>query len=238
MDLNQIEISMFDSVASDKLKDLSADLLEVGLDSVLENGFLKDIPLFGALLKLHGAAVSIKERLFFKKIYTFLCGLKCASVEKRQAVIESIAKKKGGHKAAGLVIIQIIDRLDDMDKPALIGKLFVACAEGRINADQLLRYSNIISGLYIDDLRKLSKLNSSSSFTQEENNIYASHGLMVYNIVNPLKPNHPGGGFMTSELAKAIFDEPINLSYTFTDDAKLIAEICFSVNSNTTKKLF
>jgi len=54
------------------LQDSTAALAEVVLDSTLDSGVLKDIPIIGTALALTRATLVIRDRLFLNKLLHFL----------------------------------------------------------------------------------------------------------------------------------------------------------------------
>lgn len=220
-----IEKSLVSSLKSDNLTNMVVDGLELATDAMLDEGIAKDIPIFGTLVNVYKASTSIKERLFARKIYKFLAELSKISHDKRQAMMDEIAAKKGGIDSAGASILDLVEKLDDEEKPALIGKLFVACSNGDISLDQLFRLSNAISKIYIDQIRLLSNVRALDGADVATKNAFLANGLMTISVKNP--DNLQVGGIGLKDLAAAIYDQPIGLSYKLTGDAKLIAEICF-----------
>lgn len=66
------------------LQDSAAALAEVVLDSALDPGVTKDIPIIGTVVALSRASVAIRDRLFLKKLLHFLQELDAVPPEKRQ----------------------------------------------------------------------------------------------------------------------------------------------------------
>lgn len=230
-----IEKSFIESIKSDRLNNLATDISELALDSMLEDGVAKDIPVFGMLVNIYHAASHIKEGLFARKLYKFLSEIQNTSQDERERIVNEISSKKGGEKAAGATLLGLIDKLDDEAKPEFIGKLYIACAQGKINVDQLLRISNIISATYIDDLLKLADIESKNKFTLEQMNAYVSSGLMTSSIE---KPNNFSSGYSLKALGEAIFNHGLKFEYKFTDEAKIIAEVCLGVELRKSSNVF
>ena len=64
---NSLEKTLKDS----DLQNVSTGLAEVVLDSLIDDGIAKDIPIIGSVVGLGNVMLGIKERLFLKKIVTF-----------------------------------------------------------------------------------------------------------------------------------------------------------------------
>ncbi|WP_143860926.1 hypothetical protein [Nitrosovibrio sp. Nv4] len=60
------------SILSPNVLDIASDITELVLDSSLDEGVLKEIPVVGWGIKLWGAASTVKERIFLNKVAKFL----------------------------------------------------------------------------------------------------------------------------------------------------------------------
>jgi hypothetical protein len=229
-----IENSIVESIKSEKIGGLSADLLDLGMKAVTENDVLEQIPFFGLMAKSYNAAMHVRESLFTKKVYEFLFNIKELNTKERTAVIDDIASKKNGTIRAGEAIIALIDKSDDIKKPELIGKLFVACGLNEITVDQFLRLSNIITNLYLDDLLQLQNIYKEKFFDDKIKSIYSAVGLMRTSIAKPHKFSE---GYSLKEIGEAVFDSGFNIEYKFTEEAVLISNICFHINAPQTATL-
>ncbi|MCH7870017.1 MAG: hypothetical protein IH881_20185, partial [Myxococcales bacterium] len=59
-----IESALLNSIADNNLKSLAVDGTELLLDSMLDDGVLKDIPVIGVLARLRSAGVHVRDALF------------------------------------------------------------------------------------------------------------------------------------------------------------------------------
>lgn len=230
-----IENSLVESIKSDKIGGLSADALDLGMKAVLDNEVLEQIPVFGLLVKTYSATSHIRDSLFTKKIFEFLLNINELNSKDRIKAIDKIANKKEGVVKAGEAIITLIDKADDVKKPELIGKLFVAFGKNEISCDQFLRASNIINNVYLDDLLRLKHMYKFNKFDEKIKSTYASVGLMQMTIA---KPDKVGAGYSMKEIGEAVFDAGFKIEYDFNNEAELIAKHCFGVVSSLEKSLF
>ncbi len=224
-----IENSLVESIKSDKIGSLSADALDLGMKAVLDNGVLEQIPFFGLMVKAYSATTHIRDSLFAKKIYDFLLNINELDSESRAKAIDKIANKKEGVIKAGEAIISLIDKTDDIKKPELIGKLFVAFGKDEISCDQFLRASNIINNIYLDDLLRLKDMYKLNQYDDKIKSTYASVGLMQMTIAKPQKIS---SGYSMKEIGSAVFDSGFKIEYNFNNEAELIAKHCFGVISS------
>ena len=61
-----------ETIKDDNFQDLIMDLGETAIDAVLDEGVLKEIPILGSFLGVARATMSIQDKLFTKKLLTFL----------------------------------------------------------------------------------------------------------------------------------------------------------------------
>jgi hypothetical protein len=210
---------------SASLIDLTLEVGEVAIDSLLDDGIAKDIPVFGLVVKAHDAVTSIRSRIFAAKIYKFLKTIGQTSKSERDRIIDQISRKKGGTVAAGTAILDLIDKLDSEKKPELVGKLFNACAAGHITVDEYLRLADVISKVYLSDIELLANPHPGGLATPQQKNIFMANGLMSMGIKNPAR----GGGPNTSmlQMATDIYDKPFDLVFNLTRAAAQISLHCF-----------
>ncbi|MDQ7024584.1 MAG: hypothetical protein Q9P01_12045 [Anaerolineae bacterium] len=160
-DEKSIEDVMVDSIAIGKVRDLVSDIAEVGLDSILDSGLLKDFPLIGIIAKTVGAAFAIRDRIFAKKVLSFLAQLDDIPQHKKQEFVDSLKDAKERRKV-GETLILLIDRLDDIGKAEILGRLFSAHIEQKISYDDFRRLSTIVSRVFIQDLQVLLEIHMRS----------------------------------------------------------------------------
>ena len=148
------EVSLINSIASTNLRDMVIDSAEIALDAVMDEGILKEIPFFGFWTKTYGVVTAVREQLFIKKVYSFLRELRDVTTKERRKFVENLGDIKEQRKA-GEAIILLLDRMDNMAKPVVVGKLYRACIQGHISHDDFLRISTMVERVYYDDLEYL-----------------------------------------------------------------------------------
>ena len=152
---------------SDKFKKLinsdsgkiSKDILELSLDSFIENETLKEIPIFGTIVNLYNLGSTINDKIFANKLIHFLKELEDINPEIIQKEIQYIDDSKEYSHKVGDKILEIINRIDSEEKPKIIGRLFKNFIDGKINYNDFLRLSFIVDKLYIDSLKHIINYN-------------------------------------------------------------------------------
>jgi hypothetical protein len=90
-------------------------------------------------------------------VYKFLFQLKDIPSQRRQEFIKKIESEPRYEKKVGETLIVLIDKLDDLDKPVLIGKLLKYVIEEKHDFDDFLRISTVIQKAFLPDLLSLKK---------------------------------------------------------------------------------
>jgi len=65
-------IELINSIASNELSSGMRNLGEVALDTILQEGILRDIPVLNTIVAFYKAGVEIHHQLFLTKIINFL----------------------------------------------------------------------------------------------------------------------------------------------------------------------
>jgi len=141
--------------AKNEIISLSTDLTEAGIDNLLEEGFLKDLPIIGSVVGIIKTSKYIQEQLLVKKILYFLKEIKGISTNEKTDFINKLNNDKKYQTKVEESLLLIINRLNDYSKSEYIGKLFVATILGKIDYNTFLKLSNMIDRCYIGDLDNL-----------------------------------------------------------------------------------
>jgi hypothetical protein len=152
------DASMLDSVANSELSKLGQDIVKLTLDEVLDDEFVRSVPIVGFVAKFYKSAVSIRDRVFLLKVISFLHELEGVPRQDRERFVEELAREAGSSARAGAALTLALDRYDDLEKPKIAGRFYRAKIEGRISFQQLWRYCMIVDRAHLPDLIDLSRL--------------------------------------------------------------------------------
>eukprot|EP01034_Spumella_vulgaris_P010151 gene10151-12877_t len=101
---------------------------EVVSDSVMRGDVLEAVPFVNLAFKAVKAKDSIRDAIFAQKLIGFVNGFEDFTPEDRARLSLELATDEG--KKAGETLILVLDRVTDLDKPALLGFLFKSFAAG------------------------------------------------------------------------------------------------------------
>lgn len=152
--LNSPDTSLTRSVATESLADLLGNISETVLDSVIESGTLRDIPIIGTITGVMKAGRDIRTTLFLRKVAVFLKEMSQTSPEERQKFVAQFDGEEKQHEF-GQAILMLLDRSEDITKPRLIAKIISAHIQGNIAYSKAMRLCAIIDRCYTQDLTLL-----------------------------------------------------------------------------------
>lgn len=201
---NETENLLLKSISSDKVSEIAADIAEAGIDQFIDNDFLKDIPILGIGIKGYELARRISESFYRKKIIKFLFELKNIPISKRISFIEKLEGNAKEGRKVGEAILVILNRLDDIDKASIIGKLFKAYINEDIGLPDFLRLSHIVDRLFIADLASLKGNSMLYNITSDVKESLAFAGILKQKI----KDNRKVEEYMRNQLDSKIEVQP------------------------------
>ncbi|MBD5804077.1 hypothetical protein AZOA_35200 [Azoarcus sp. Aa7] len=151
---NTPDTSLTRSVATESLADLLGNISETAIDSVIESGMLRDIPIIGTITGLMKAGRDVRSALFLRKIAVFLQELSQTSPEDRRNFVAQFDSEEKRHEF-GQTVLMLLDRSEDIAKPRLIAKIVSAHIQGSIEYAKAMRLCAIIDRCYSQDLAML-----------------------------------------------------------------------------------
>lgn len=201
-EIKNIDVSFSEAIRNSDLKEVTIDFAENFMDSIMNEGLVKEIPIIGTLIGVGNLAISLKDRLFLKKILHFLSGINHISIEQRQNLIDEINESHKEKVKVGEKLIYILDKCDDHITAKYIAQLFCAFIDKRISYSDFLKGSRIIQNLLLADLEYFLRANKSEfHFTARAEEIPHEDLLPLINV------GICGFGFNDSRLENVGFGE-------------------------------
>src|SRR3989338_5090892 len=90
----KIQVSFDTTLKDTDLENLSIDMAELAIDSVLDDGILRDVPIVSTFVGLAKFGANVHDKLFLKKILTFLTRLNGVPAEKRRRMVNDTDSSK------------------------------------------------------------------------------------------------------------------------------------------------
>ena len=141
------------------MADPMMDIGEVFLDTVFEDGVLKEIPIIGTIAGLAKATVAIRERQLAKNTYAFIKGLreKNLSQEKLDAYRKKLDDPKVAERELGYVIL-LLDREIRAEKSLILGRMYAALVDQSISWEQFQELSEALDRMFMADFQVLARI--------------------------------------------------------------------------------
>ena len=135
-----------------ELRDAAIDIGELEIDAFLDEGVLREIPLLKSILACRKTWASIADQLFLRKVYSFMVASPKFTKEEIEAFTVDHWRGENAQRLASAVVL-LIDRLDDLEKPAMLARVFAALVRKNINYDTFRRLAAGIDNATIQDLQ-------------------------------------------------------------------------------------
>ncbi len=174
---NSLDLTLSSSAieeAADEIKVIGGDLMEVGLDALLNDGLLRDIPIIGMLISAGKAAGSISNFLLTKKIIRFIFQLKDTTLEERKKFLDELGSNRKNDILENLMLI--LDKHDNYQKSEIQGKLLSSYIKGKISVydyDKLTYAVSMLDGNFLFLLK--------SFYLSEDNRLLTPE--QIYNFI-------------------------------------------------------
>lgn len=175
-----ISSSMIATLKTDNLS-IVGDLAEVGLDAVIDDGILKDIPIVGVIVGVGKALGNISDVLFTRKLAAFLFQLKDIDVKTRSEAIEKWETDSKYRVHVGETLLNMIHRCDDTRKARWLSQLFYELVLVRDMPIVFMRAEKVLSSLSVTDVMTFLDLdkNKYTLISVSEAEPYANCGLYI-----------------------------------------------------------
>lgn len=141
------------SIFNESLADSVASIAEVGIDSIMSDGLLKDLPIIDLLLNASRTFNAIHERNLLKNTALFLDAINSQKINDRkiQAYKKKLLNGKTAERELGRVIVLLNQYVDNI-KAQMLGKLFCQYIDRDYSWDKFCELSDILNRLFLDDI--------------------------------------------------------------------------------------
>ena len=111
--------------------------VEAITDAVTDGDVLIEVPVVGTVFKLLRAADTTREKLFAAKISKFLQELDKIPRFDVEKMRKKIADSPQESQKIGNTLLMVLDKVCDLDKPKLLGQLFIAYLDNVISKEDM-----------------------------------------------------------------------------------------------------
>lgn len=143
-----------DLIKDENARELLCDYAEIAIDSFTDDENLENIPIVGTLTKGGKFILSFRDRIFVKKISSFLQEAKEIDPQKKLQYFEELGGEEERVKA-GEKLLTLVDRLDSEEKAKIVGRLFRMRVEGTLSESWFSVITNAIEKTYFMEFHML-----------------------------------------------------------------------------------
>lgn len=122
---------------------------------MLDEGIWKDVPWVGWVFKAKNIYNTVSDRLFLAKIMSFILSIDEISSEEKSSYIAKIDEDPKFRNKLHSTLLLILEKINDIEKPAMLAKVFSAYLKNYISFDDFHLLADSINTAYIGDLNKL-----------------------------------------------------------------------------------
>ncbi|NTU50716.1 MAG: hypothetical protein HGA87_07595 [Desulfobulbaceae bacterium] len=160
--------AVVESLTTEMPSDLLTEYTEIGLDNLISDGLLKDIPVVNTIVALGKLGISIHDRLFVKKLLTFLVDFQAVSYQDRVAMVHKLESDPQYGRKVGEHIVELLDRIESHMKPRMVSLVFKAYSSSIIDGVMLHRLNNAIERIPVMEVKNIRTFRDSAPKMQKE----------------------------------------------------------------------
>lgn len=145
MEEKSLSVAFGDSL-KENATGIVSDFAELGLDAVMEDGILKDVPLVSTAVALYKIGSSIKERHNLKKLHIFMNEINkgVANKEKLEEYKQKFHSNDKFRNQEIEYLLVLLERYISYDKPQMLAKLYLAYLDNKISFEEMKMYAEVI----------------------------------------------------------------------------------------------
>ncbi|MQP53278.1 MULTISPECIES: hypothetical protein [unclassified Flavobacterium] len=176
---------------SKDLKEISIELVEKVLDDQITDEIVKELPILKSIVAVKNVYNSYTDRIFIKKAMNVLLELGDLNEDEKNTLLDDLDDED---ESSVEKILMAIDKLENIKKCKVFGRLCKLKAKGEFYSDYFLRLTNLIQTAYIDDLQLIKefRLNERKEIFEEEYYPLINLGLIFQerSEQTPIERNH------------------------------------------------
>jgi len=181
---------------------------EAAIDLVTDNEAVKAVPVIGTALRILNGVDDLRSRAFAAKLFKFIQSPELQTEKARRKYREGISSSPDEAEKVGETLFLVLERMTDLDKPAMLAKVFAAFLDGRIDGNLLRRIAHAMDAAFTDDLGRLARWNA------DINPAYA---------IEWMRPLSVSG--LTHAITGRTYDQLGEVTYELTEVGKVLHEI-------------
>ena len=154
-------VPAFKNSLFEKLDDIGMEIAEVGIDSILDEGLLKEIPIVSTFRGIIKIGYNLHDRHLLKQSLAFIQSFnnKTISEEKLSKYKEKISSDPKKAEEELERVLLVLSSLIEGKSSSLLGIIFAAYIEGKIDWEKFCELAEVVRRLFICDLHIIYDIN-------------------------------------------------------------------------------
>lgn len=144
---------------NDNVKDIALDYSEMGIDAVINNNILAEVPIAKSIVVFCKTGVAIRDRNLLKQTLRFIDEFRknTISLEKIEAYKKKMKNSKFAEKELGRVIY-LLDCNIDTVKSGVLARMYASHIDGKISWNVFCELSDLNSRVFVADYKLLTEI--------------------------------------------------------------------------------
>ena len=162
------------------------DISEVGIDSFLNDGVLKDLPVVNSIFSFYHMGKSIYAHHICRQLIAFLKEVDAGSIPEAKRIEHAAQMDQNPKKAQKELhlVLDTIDRSNEEEKAGYFGKLYRAFVMAEIGWGQFTELTEVLTRMFIQDMPILRQLKA-GPIVNEGNGMYQCQRLQGIGLCTP-----------------------------------------------------
>lgn len=210
---------------NDDVKDLSMDVIEMGLDSMIDNDILKELPFVKTVCAVTKTSIAIRERFLIKKFVNFIKTFNDYNVDESEVTKRKIAIENNEKWIYDEIefLITYLDNMNSIKKAKVFAALYSEYLNRKIDWERFCQLTEITDRMLSYDINRIIGF---YNYCSSEDNQGLYYDLTSYSrlVGLGLMEKEVDFGSATSKLEKVL--KVGSYIYRITYSGKEIGKIC------------
>jgi hypothetical protein len=137
------------------LLEAALENIEAGVNLISGSEVLSAIPIVGTAFKVCRGIDDLRARVFIAKLQRFVTDPSLNSEAAKEALKRTAESPSEESIKIGETLFLILERLADIEKPALLARVFAGYLAGQITGEDLRRLAAAIDAAFLEDINQL-----------------------------------------------------------------------------------
>lgn len=221
--MNELVPAFETSLFETSILEIGIEFAELGIDSILQDGLLKDIPIVGTIVNVGKFAQNIYDRNLLRQTLSFIkefnsCTISSAKIDKYRNKLKKNPKLMEAE--LGRVLILLNKNIDTI-KSIFEARFYAAYIDNSISWDEFCELCDITDRLFISDISNLKEAYVNKGVTNEMTITYKYDRLISVGLLT--NEARLSGGIMMLE----IDSKTPQIIIKFTNIGNMFCDIVF-----------